>query len=329
MRMRWSVGLVVLLCGLGTARADAGVQVDAPEPDFSRVSLPEYLAGIDRLQTLVANCKAKADACDATKIVDDVTVEAGGGRVFAVQRQWLRNALNDAKSEKDGERAELMAKASARLSSDAAEASEAPADSSVAASDARAKADDILGRTEFRTVEQESWLGKKWALLGLWLGSLINGAFSHLPRSPWVVPVIEGGLLVGAAVGLIVWAWRVTQQQRVELAVPANDRQMLWQKESDDWARRAEAQAAAEDWREAVHCLYWAAIVMLEGRKAWRPNRARTPREYLPLLEAGSQRQRALNGLTRIFERIWYGLRPAGRRDFERAQALLEELKAA
>jgi hypothetical protein len=76
-----------------------------------------------------------------------------------------------------------------------------------------------------------------------------------------------------------------------------------------------------------VHCLYWAAIVMLEGRRLWRANRARTPREYLPLLEAGSVRQRALGGLTRIFERIWYGLRPASRQDFERAQALLEELK--
>ncbi len=61
----------------------------------------------------------------------------------------------------------------------------------------------------------------------------------------------------------------------------------------------------------------------------WRPNRARTPREYLPLLEAGSPRQLALGGLTRLFERIWYGLRPAARRDFEQAQALLDELKAA
>jgi hypothetical protein len=335
--MRWGVGLIVLVCGLGTACADEGVQAqpaeairfDSPRANFKNVSLNEYLSDIARLRTLVESCRAKADACDAAKAGEDVTVEAGGGRVFDVRRQWLRNALNDAKGEKDVERAELMAKASARLSSDAAEASGAVAATSAAATGARAKADAILDRTEFRSVEEEGWLSKKWALLALWVGSLIDGAYSRLPHSAWLVPVIEWGLLIAVAVGLIIWAWRVTQQQRIELAVPASDRQTLWQKESDDWARRAETQAAAGEWREAVHCLYWAAIVMLEGRRMWRANRARTPREYLPLLEAGSARQRALSGLTRIFERIWYGLRPAGRNDFEQAQALLEELKAA
>jgi len=77
-----------------------------------------------------------------------------------------------------------------------------------------------------------------------------------------------------------------------------------------------------------VHCLYWAAIVMLEGQKHWRRNRARTPREYVALLEAGSSRRQTLLGMTRIFERIWYGLRPAAKSDYDRAKSMLEELRA-
>lgn len=331
--MRGNFGLMLLLFGFGNAglQAQTGgvLQLESPEAHLQRVSLAEYRAGVERLQALVARCKAKADACDASSVDQDLAVEAGEGREFTERRQWLRSALDDAKKEKDEGRAELMTKASARLASDMDEALAVPAASSLARTSARGKADAILGRTEFRAVEEQGWLSRQWGRLRLWLGTLIYGAFSKMPRSPWVVPAIEGALLIGAAVALILWAWRVTQQQRVELAVPANERQVLWQKESDDWARRAEVQAAAGDWREAVHCLYWAAIVMLEGKRLWRPNRARTPREYLPLLEAGSARQRALGGLTRLFERIWYGLRPAGQQEFEQAQALLEELKAA
>jgi hypothetical protein len=102
----------------------------------------------------------------------------------------------------------------------------------------------------------------------------------------------------------------------------------VWQKESDDWAARAQAEAGRGDWREAVHCLYWSAIVLLEGQRMWRQNRARTPREYVALLEPGSTKQQALGGLTRVFERIWYGLRPAAETDFRQASAMLDQLRA-
>jgi hypothetical protein len=61
----------------------------------------------------------------------------------------------------------------------------------------------------------------------------------------------------------------------------------------------------------------------------WRQNRARTPREYLLLLEPGSRVQQTLRLLTQIFERTWYGLRPAAERDYTRALVLFEELRSA
>jgi hypothetical protein len=103
----------------------------------------------------------------------------------------------------------------------------------------------------------------------------------------------------------------------------------MWDREANDWQRQAETHAAAGEWRDAVHCLYWAAIVLLEGRRAWRHNPTRTPREYVRLLRAGSTQQTALRALTQIFERVWYGLREADAAEFQRAQACFATIAAS
>jgi hypothetical protein len=101
------------------------------------------------------------------------------------------------------------------------------------------------------------------------------------------------------------------------------------QREPDDWARMAEQAAAAGDWREAVHCLYWASITLLEGRRAWRHNPTRTPREYVRLLKPGSSQQQGLRRMTQIFERIWYGHRDAEAEVYAQAHACFETLDRA
>jgi hypothetical protein len=101
-----------------------------------------------------------------------------------------------------------------------------------------------------------------------------------------------------------------------------------WENEAEDWAKGAAEHAEAGEWREAVHCLYWAAIVLLESRRAWRHNPTRTPREYVRLLQPGSAQQMGLRKLTQIFERVWYGLRDAGAGEYAEARALYERLEA-
>ena len=308
--------LAAVLCLVGVARGS----------DLKGISREEYVDQIGRMKDLVANCRVRVEGCDSGKVVADASVGVGSAG-FEARWDWLRDALTEAKKASEVERAEGMAKASERLAGDAAEVSaEAPL---VPVGEARGKADAILGRTEFRAVAQDNYAMRQWALLLQAIDAFFNRAARRIPHAPWMVLAIEWTVLGGAAAGLLMWAWRTTRQQRLELAAPAETSQAVWQRESDDWVRRAEDEAARGKWREAVHSVYWAAIVMLEGRRLWRANRARTPREYLPLLEAGSARQRALGGLTRIFERIWYGLRSADRNDFERARALLEELRVA
>ncbi len=285
----------------------------------------EYQGELARMQGLVAACQARAADCTPGKVGDDVRVDSPGGE-FLARRDWLRSALEKGKDAKAEDRNEVLAAASARLVSDGAEAGGGGQD--VALAKARAEADAVLNAKEFGRVQEQSYWAKKLAVVA----ALIDGAFTAagalVPHSPWIGVALEWGLLALAAAGLLVWALRVSRQQRMAIVTGGAGHDGAWEKESDDWAARAQAAAAGGEWREAVHCLYWAAIVMLEGQRMWRANRARTPREYVQLLEPGSGRRRALGGLTRVFERIWYGLRPAVEGDFRQAEGMLAELRA-
>jgi hypothetical protein len=121
----------------------------------------------------------------------------------------------------------------------------------------------------------------------------------------------------------------VFQRQRLAVRLESARQLEAWEEVSRNWRIQAEERAAHHEWREAIHCLYWATIVMLEGRRYWTPNRSRTPREYLALLELGSPRWSLLREQTRVFERIWYGLNPAAQRDYENALELHEQLRVA
>ncbi len=148
-------------------------------------------------------------------------------------------------------------------------------------------------------------------------------------RSPWIGPLLEWGLIALALVGLALWAMRALQRQRLAVRAEATRQIESWEDASRNWRSLAEEQAARHEWREAVHCIYWASIVMLEGRRFWSPNRSRTPREYVSLLETGSPRWNLLRQQTRGFERIWYGLNPAAEADYRQALELHEGLRSA
>ena len=300
-----------------------------PEGSLKPVPQTDYIADLRRLEGLVAACQKQAQACDGGKVGDDVQVsDTPGGRGFAVHWDWLRATLDRARDPKLDERAEMLGQAQARLVAEQAEAGAAPAQSTTVepAADARRKADAVLRGKEFHRVQDESYLEQKLALLRLWLDAVLTGAAGLVPHSAWFGLALEWGAVALAAAGLIVWAFRASRQQRVAISHTGGPN-LDWAKESDDWAERAKVAAGQGDWREAVHCLYWAAIVMLEGQRLWRANRARTPREYVRLLEPGSARRQALGGLTGVFERIWYGLRPAAEQDYRQAEALLAELR--
>ena len=294
--------------------------------DLHSVTAAGYSGHLESLKALVAACEKKSTECDSKKVGADERIEGGG---FQTHWSWLRDVLSSAHNPELPDRAALLQQAAARLNEDAILADRSNVQPVDAFQRARKKADDVLSRPEFRTVTEHSYLERVIARFWQWVGNVFSGVSRFGKRSPWLVSVMEWGAITLAAAGLMTWVFRTMQRQRLAVRIEASASAEIWQKESDNWAELARAEAAKQNWRAAVHCLYWAAIVMLEGRRLWRQNRARTPREYVLLLEPGSGMQQSLRRLTQIFERIWYGLRPAAESDYASALRLFDELRSA
>jgi len=326
--LRLLAGLTLLLSlsgSLSGTRVFAQLKAVKTTGKFQKQSMQQFRDQLTATQELVQACGSSAAACVSEKVGPDQRIETPGAQTFQVRWQWLREALDESKKAAPDERTQLMQQASARLSEMVNENGQTVAPGQFPA--ARKDADRILAGSEFSEVEHESWLdravAKFWMYVNLWLTS-----FSGIGRSaPWLGHLLEFLLFGGAAVGLLLFVRRSLQRQRLAVALNSQSTELAWTRESNDWAAQAESSARAGDWRDAVHCLYWATIVMLEGRRAWRHNPARTPREYVRLLKPGSAQQGALRGLTQIFGRLWYGLRDADATDYQRARTFYDSLR--
>lgn len=193
---------------------------------------------------------------------------------------------------------------------------------------ARTAARKILARAEFQRPEP-TWWDRVKAKIDEFLVRLFLGVDRVTTQSPWVGRMLEWLLFISAAVGMLVWVLRTVQRQRLRVALGAEPaKATAWDREREDWRRLAEREAAKGAWREAIHALYWAAIVHLEQRRAWRHNPSRTPREYVRLLKAGSAEQRDLRSLTSALEQSWYGQREPNEVEFGAARESFERLAA-
>jgi len=309
------------------------VMAAVPALALKQSTMAEYTAHLDSLRGLVERCQASAAACDPAQVGDDdkVTLQSLGAGAnvnqFEARYDWLRDTLKNARNARATGRERDLNAALSRIDNALHAAGARPGDRGFA--EARHRADAILSHQEFVTVNEQSIWDKLIARFFLWLDSLFTDVARFGQRSPWIGPLFEWGLIALALVGLALWAMRTVQRQRLAMRVEATRQIESWEEASHNWRILAEQQAARREWREAVHCIYWASIVMLEGRRFWSPNRSRTPREYVALLEAGSQRWSLLRQQTRGFERIWYGLNPAAEADYRQALELHEELRAA
>ncbi len=188
------------------------------------------------------------------------------------------------------------------------------------------KLNEILARREFHKVRgpgaAETFLAKVYRWLARWLFKLRvgSGATNN---------VLQGLVytLVGLAVLLmLIWTVRSLRRKETDLLpreiMPFAPSAKSWR----TWLAEARQSAQMQDWRNAIHLAYWAGISSLESGGAWKPNRARTPREYLRMVGTRSPHHRPLSALTRKFEVVWYGERVAAEADFQETLAQLEQL---
>jgi hypothetical protein len=190
---------------------------------------------------------------------------------------------------------------------------------------ARTTADHILARREFRRVKQP---GFEASLQDRFVKALLNfldKLFGSRLQLRLVGTIIYWAVILAAVALLLLFIMRILQSSLLGtlslepglLSVSS----IPWQ----EWRRLAEEAAAQGLFRDAVHFGYWAAIAALEQRGAWKPDRARTPREYLRLARAAAFYPQ-LNELTRTFERVWYAQQPASEADFIACRSQLEAL---
>jgi hypothetical protein len=202
----------------------------------------------------------------------------------------------------------------------------------------RAELNSILARPEFAG-RGPRWKWLEWVNNKLedyerrikeWLAEVLRAIFRVLGRLlgftsiPTVGQIFVYGLsgLAIAALSYLVYRNIFRGQERDEVIpnLPVSA------KEWTLWLTEARAAAAKGEWRDAIHLAYWAGISFLERQGSWKPDRARTPREYLRLLGGASEQRETLVALTRIFEVAWYAERDASEQTFSQTLEQLEKL---
>lgn len=299
-------------------------------PALRSVSPAQLRTDISQLQSLVSACASQSASCDNAKVVSDEQIgdpaHPGG---FEMHWDWLRTALNDAKTAKPEDRKVLLHDAAAQLDELAQDETSPNGTATNEFDKARTQANNILSRPEFQGDDEPTWWERQKTKLLYGLERIFEGVSRIGSAAPWLGTLLEWLLFTSAAGLLLFFVLRGLARQRLRVALGEGaTKATAWDREATDWAKMAEAHAAKHEWREAVHCLYWAAIVSLESRRAWTHNPTRTPREYVRLLKPGSPQQQGLRGLTQIFERVWYGLREADGEEYSRVRALYDNLAA-
>ena len=294
----------------------------------TQVSSAMFQQQVVAAEQTVAACRIAATACDAGSLplAPEQVSRGPGAAAFPVGWQWLRDAIDAARTGPAADRVTSMQAAEGHLAEWATEPGNAGSGGVGSSADfvrARRAANGVLARSEFSTsIEGPSWFDRQVARLMDWVSRLFLGMDRLGTRNPWLAGLIEWSCFLLAVGGLLFLLRRSLQRQTLRIALGEGAAvARRTDRDAADWTRLAEEQGATGEWREAIHCLYWAAIASLEARRAWRFNPSRTPREYLRLLRAGSEAERALGTLTRSFERVWYGHAEADEAAFGAAQA--------
>jgi Domain of unknown function (DUF4129) len=192
-------------------------------------------------------------------------------------------------------------------------------------SSARKKMDEILSRREFKRAHGPTMLDIWWEKAMRWIAKFFEKHPVYGRSSEDLLHLLIYAVVAVALSVFAIWIKRRLDRPKEEVQreiVPFAPSAKGWRK----WLADAQAATLGGDWRNGVHLAYWAGISFLEEHGAWRPDRARTPREYLRILGTRKPQYPALAALTRKFEVIWYGHRDATANDFQEILQQLERI---
>jgi hypothetical protein len=309
-RRACALACVLLSAALSCAQSSTGPLTTA-----------EYRAELDRLLTATQQLDSSGGSTPQPlhDLPESWHVRADQ-REFEVSAEGLKRDVRRYDKEKNGENATAIRTRLQSLRADLDGFEKPPADVSAN----RNAVNSILARPEFHDVRGPTWLDRvKERLLAAILYLL--GRIFRSSAIPVIGKFFIYGLMALAVLALAYVAYRsIWLGNRIESVIPKD--LPVSAKEWAIWLAEARAAAAKGEWRDAIHLAYWAGISFLERQGHWKPDRARTPREYLRLLSGASEHRETLTGLTRIFELAWYAKRGANEASFSQTLQALEKL---
>jgi len=290
------------------------------------ISVSEYRRQLSDISGQIESLKAHPERAGkvVAAIPDEVTVTAGAGAV-TVKYKSLKDDLASFSHVEADKRAAFLAKIGSyvqalRVAADAYEKN--PGDST----SAHDKLNRILATREFSKVNGPSPKDALLARIYRWLSRILSRIFSKKGSKFDLMQLLIYLLVAAAVTLLIIWTVRRLRRPREELPgreiIPFAPSARSWRA----WLAEARTLAGQQDWRNAIHLAYWAGISYLEEHGAWKPNRARTPREYLRLLGTRAAPYPVLAALTRKLELVWYGYGTARESDFQETLDQLHQL---
>jgi hypothetical protein len=316
-----AIVLSITACGLFLGVSVRAQQSQAPAKLLLELDLPGYEAELDRIANDVPHREAIPRLRQSLPRIWHVRTSEGAldvstlGLSSELQKLEQEPAKYDAVA--SGVRSQLAAmhKAATELQV----ALQQPSSNG-----ARERLDKILDRREFAGEQGPSQWELLQARIARWIQRQLFRLLSRLHVGAQAGNALSWAIVAVAFLALCYWiVQNLTRRSRLQQ--PPAEAARLWN-DSREWARDALAAAERGDYREAVHCAYWAAIVQLETRDMLKSDRARTPRESLRLLETHPGEQKLLREFTLLFELVWYGYRPVSASDWSKARTHMENM---
>jgi len=319
----------LFLCCVLAATVPANIY--AGLPSFQAASQPE--AKID-VATYASQLESYIQSIDANRhqpgeierlrrsIPAEITVHTADSDI-KISNEWLRAELWNLQH-RPKEADAIAARLKQHLSAMRAAAEQMQSESA-APEDARTQLDNVFARREFRELAGPNALQRLIARIERWFFDQITRLLNRLHINAKAGNVVAWTVIGIAFAFLCYWLWKRLRLAAVPMKAAAGQ-QPAPSRTSRQWLDDALAAAERGDYREAIHCGYWAAITRLEDSGMLTRDRSRTPRESLRKLDSRPREQKPLRDLTHHFELIWYGYRPATAADWSGARTQLEQM---
>lgn len=195
--------------------------------------------------------------------------------------------------------------------------------------DARSQLAAILARPEYSVVAPvesrlQKWIREMWEVFLKFLLRVFSAGAGPRPQPGTGTlnlarVLIMAALAAALAIGAYTLARRLRRRRRNDER--EEKREVFGETLPEDTTAASLHRAAAElaqrgEWRAAIRRAYIALLYELDERGKLRLERAKTNRDYLNELRTDAEVYPRVAVRTEIFERVWYGERPATRADY-------------